>query len=98
MKQNASELKKGIIIRVFQDNTSPSKIRIELGSDIGEQVNAPYRQETQYIVDSLNDFFNEAAQTTSQQPLHKNAERVYGNIQTALKKYNKTRRRKTRRL
>jgi hypothetical protein len=88
MKQNASEVKRGIILRVFQDDTLPSKIRIELGTDIGEEVNAPYRQETQYIVDSLNDFFNEAVQPTSQQPLHTNSERVYENIQTALKKYN----------
>ena len=97
-KQNSSKIKSGIILRVFQDETAPSKIRIELGSDLGQTMDELYRQETQIIVESLNEFFNEAAQNSSQQPLHRNAQKVYNNIQTSLKRHNKIKRRKTRRL
>jgi hypothetical protein len=96
MKLNGVKQPSGIPLHVYRDNTTPSKIRIEVGTPYGQASASQYRRETQYVVDSLNDFFNEAAQNISQSPLHKNAQRVHQNIQTALRKHNKTQRRKYR--
>ena len=96
MKLNGVKKLCAIPIRVYRDNTTPSKLRIEVGTPYGQAAAQQYRSETQYIVDSLNEFFNEAVQNTSQSPLHKNAQRVHQNIQTALRKHNKTQRRKYR--
>lgn len=100
MKLNGVKQPSGIPLHVYRDNTTPSKIRIEVGTPYGQAAAPQYRRETQYVVESLNDFFNEAAQTTnqnqSQTPLHKNAQIVHQNIQTALRKHNKTQRRKYR--
>jgi hypothetical protein len=97
MKLNGVDNDSGIPIHVYRDNTTPSKIRVELGTEFGQPISSYYKKETKYIVESLNDFFNEAAQNSSQIPLHKNAQRIHQNIQTALRKYNKTQRRKYRR-
>jgi hypothetical protein len=96
-KQNTSKDKQGISIHVYRDPNSPSGIRVELGSDFGKSMNASYREEAKIVAESLNDFFNEAAQNASQKPLHKNAHRIHQNIQTTLRKHNKTQRRKYRR-
>jgi hypothetical protein len=101
VKQNGSNEMQGVSIYVYRDPNSPSKIRVELGSEFGRQsMNPTYRKEAELVAESLDDFFNEAAQTTnqnqSQTPLHKNAQRVHQNIQTALRKHNKTQRRKYR--
>lgn len=86
-----------IPMHVYRDETSPSKIRIEVGTPFGQAITAIDIQEAQYVAESLNEFFNEAAQNSSDQPLHKNAQKVYTNIQTSLKRHNKIKRRKTRR-
>ncbi len=96
MKLNGISKQSGIPVHVYRDNTTPSKIRIEVGTPYGQAVSSYSKEETQYVADSLNDLFNEAAQNTSQQPLHKNAQRIHQNIQIALKKHTKTQRRKYR--
>ena len=97
MIMNTYNGRQGIPMHVFRDETSPSKIRIEVGTPFGQAITAVDQQEAQYVAESLNDFFNEAVQNSSQQPLHKNAQKVYTNIQTSLKRHNKIKRRKTRR-
>jgi hypothetical protein len=97
MIMNTYNGRQGIPMHVYRDETAPSKIRIEVGIPFGKKVTAIDQQEAQYVAESLNDFFNEAAQNSSEQPLHKNAQKVYTNIQTSLKRHNKIKRRKTRR-
>jgi hypothetical protein len=98
MIMNIYKGRQGIPLHVFRDESAPSKIRIEVGSPFGKNVTSTDMQETQYVAESLNEFFNEAAQNSSEQPLHRNAQKVYTNIQTSLKRHNKIKRRKTRRL
>jgi hypothetical protein len=98
MKVNQYKKSEGIPVHVFRDETAPSKIRIEVGTPTSTKFSEIDKQEAQYVAESLNDFFNEAAQNSSQQPLHRNAQKVYNNIQTSLKRHNKIKRRKTRRL
>ncbi len=95
-KQNGSSGKQGVSIHVYRDPNNPSKIRVELGSEFGQSMNSTYRKEAELVAESLDDFFNEAVQNISQPPLHTNAQRVHTNIQTALRKHNKTQRRKYR--
>ena len=102
VKLNWSKKQGGVSVHVYRDPNNPSKIRVELGSEFGQSMNPSYRKEAELVAESLDDFFNEAAQNTNQpqnqnqNPLHKNAQRIHQNIQTALRKHNKTQRRKYR--
>jgi hypothetical protein len=96
VKLNGSKTRQGVSVHVYRDPNNPSKIKVELGLEFGQSMNPTYRKEAELVAESLNDFFNEAAQNTSPPPLHKNAQRVHQNIQTALRKHNKTQRRKYR--
>jgi hypothetical protein len=98
MKVNKHNKSDAIPMHVFRDESAPSKIRIEVGIPTSNKFSEIDKQEATYVAESLNEFFNEAIESPSQQPLHKNAEKVYGNIQKALKRHTTIKRRKTRRL
>jgi hypothetical protein len=98
MIMNTHNGRLGIPMHVFRDESAVSKIRIEVGTPFGKNITAIDKQEAQYVAESLNDFFKEAIESPSQQPLHRNAQKVYGNIQKSLKRHTTIKRRKTRHL
>lgn len=48
-----SKSKQGIPMHVFRDDTTPSKIRIEVGTPIGDKVTPIDQKEANYVAQSL---------------------------------------------
>jgi hypothetical protein len=83
-------------VDVYPDPSDTNKVVFVLGKQVGENLNDPYRQEAELVVKALNKVWNKRPNNHQSQTkqYHKNLNIVYTNMQNALRKHNKTRKRR----
>jgi hypothetical protein len=97
-KQNVQTAKQGQArtVNVYPDPSDPNKVVFVLGEQVGENMSDPYKQEANLVVKVLNKIWNKSTDThqTQSKQYHPSLNKVYNNMQNALRKHNKTRKRR----
>jgi hypothetical protein len=97
-KQNlqTAQQRQARTVDVYPDPSDPNRIVFVLGEQDGANMDDSYKQEAEVVVKVLNEIWNKRSNNHQSQAkqYHPSLNTVYANMQNALRKHNKTRKRR----
>ena len=97
-KQNlqTTQQRQARTVVVYPDPSDPNRVVFVLGEQDGANMDDSYKQEAEVVVKVLNEIWNKRPNNQQNQTkqYHPSLNKVYNNMQNALRKHNKTRKRR----